>query len=359
MISESLVKVVNGENLSENEMEKTMGEVLDGKASPAQVGSFVTALRTKEETVDEIVGAARALVARVQRLNFSNNLLDIGRDDINVEGETVLATSDTRKTGTCTFNVSTATAFVLAGGGVNVVRHGNRSAFMYFGAADVLMRLGINLDLSVSDIENCIGEIGIGFLFTPITSGPMRHVAPIREEIGIRTIFNLIGPLANPAGASTHVLGVYKPSLTEKMGHVLNRMGAQKAFVVYGEGTRDEVSICGPTHICQLINGEVESSVIEPEAYGFETSDPTSIVGGNAQENARIILAILDGDTGPRRDIVVLNAAAGFVAAGREESLVEGVKRAEAVIDSRKAREKLGALIDFTTGRSSFVRKEL
>ena len=359
MIGESLVRVVNGENLSEHEMEKTMGEVLDGKASPAQVGSFVTALRTKEETVDEIVGAARALETRVQRLNLSNNLLDIGRDDINVESETVLATSDTRKTGTRTFNISTATAFVLASGDVNVVRHGNRSASMYFGAADVLMRLGINLDLSVSDIEKCIGEIGIGFLFTPITSGPMRHVAPIREEIGIRTIFNLIGPLTNPAGASTHVLGVYKPSLTEKMAHVLNRLGAQKAFVVYGEGTRDEVSICGPTHICRLINGEVESSVIEPEAYGFETSDPTAIVGGSAQENAQIIRAILDGDAGPRRNIVVLNAAAGFVATGREESFGEGIKRAEEVIDSGKAREKLGALIDFTAGRSGFVRKEL
>lgn len=359
MIRESLVKVVNGEDLSENEMEKTMGDVFDGKVSQAQVGSFVTALRTKEETVDEIVGAARALVARVQRLNLSNNLLDIGRDDINVESETVLATSDTRKTGTSTFNVSTATAFVLAGGGVNVVRHGNRSASMYFGVADVLMNLGINLDLSVSDIEKCIGEIGIGFLFTPITSGPMRHVALIREEIGIRTIFNLIGPLTNPAGASTHVLGVYKPSLAEKMAHVLNRLGAQKAFVVYGEGTRDEVSICGPTHICRLINDEVEFSVIEPEAYGFETSDPTAIIGGSAQENARIIRAILDGDTGPRRNIVVLNAAAGFVAAGREESLSEGIKRAEEVIDSGKAREKLGALIDFTAGQSGFVRKEL
>jgi len=359
MIRESLEKVINGVDLSAQEMEKTMGDVLDGKVSPSQVGAFVTALRYKEETVDEIVGAARALEARVQPLNLSNNLVDIERDDINVESETVLATSDTRKTGTNTFNVSTATAFVLAGGGVNVVRHGNRSVSMSFGAADVLARLGINLDLTVPDVERCIKEIGIGFLFTPITSGPMRHVAPIREEIGIRTIFNLIGPLTNPAGASTHVLGVYKPSLTEKMARVLDRLGAKKAFVVYGERTRDEVSICGPTHVCRLVNGKTEFSVIDPEAYGFKTSDPAEIAGGNAQENARIIRSILDGDAGPRRNIVVLNAAAGFVAAGKEEGLDEGIQRAEEAIDSGHAREKLNTLIDFTSYQSGFVRKEL
>ena len=357
MIHESLTKVVNGQDLSEIEMETTMADIFNGKVSPAQVGSFVSALRLKEETVDEIAGAARALMARVQPINLSNNLLDLARDDINVESETVLATSDTGKTGTRTFNISTATTFVLAGSGLNVVRHGNRSASIYFGAADVLMRLGIKLDLSVSDIERCIQEIGVGFFFSTITRGPMKHVAPIREEIGIRTIFNLIGPLTNPAGATSHILGVYKPSLTEKMAHVLNRLGAKKAFVAYGEGTSDEVSICGPTHISRLQDGQVESSVIVPEQYGFKTVDQTAIVGGDTQENARIIQTILEGKRGPKRDVVVLNAAAALVAAGPDISMEDGIKQAEEVIDSGVAKEKLTALIDFTSDRSPFVRE--
>ncbi len=359
MIRNSLIRVMNGEDLTENEMEKTMADIFDGKVSPAQVGAFVTALRYKDETVDEIVGAARALEARVQNINLSDSLLDLARDDINIESETVIETSDTGKTGTRTFNISTATAFVLAGSGVNVVRHGNRSASMYFGAADVLTRLGVNLDLTVPDIESCVQETGVGFLFTAINSGPMKHVAPVREELGIRTIFNLIGPLANPAGAASHILGVYNPSLTEKMAHVLKQLGAQKAFVAYGKGTYDEVSICGPTHISRLQNGQVESSTIEPEHFGFKTVDQTAIAGGNAQENAEIILAILKGQHGPKRDVVVLNTAAALVAACHDTSMEEGIEKAEASIDSGMARNKLTALIDFTNSRSSFIRKDL
>jgi anthranilate phosphoribosyltransferase len=359
MIRNSLIKVMNGEDLSEGEMEKTMADIFDGKVSPAQVGAFVTALRNKEETVDEIVGAARALVARVPCFNLSNSLLDLARDDINIESETVIETSDSGKTGTRTFNISTATAFVLAGSGVNVVRHGNRSASMYFGAADVLMRLGINLDLTVPDIESCIQKTGVGFLFTTINSGPMKHVAPVREEIGIRTIFNLIGPLANPAGAASHVLGVYKPSLTEKMAHVLKQLGAHKAFVAYGKGTHDEVSICGPTHISRLQNGHVESLVIEPEHFGFKTVEQAAIAGGNAQENAQIILSILKGQRGPKRDVVVLNTAAALAAARHDTSMEKGIEMAEKAIDSGMAREKLTALIDYTNSRSGFVRKDL
>jgi len=359
MIRESLVKVIRGENLSEDEMEKTMGEVFDGRALYSQVGSFLTALRCKGETVEEITGAAKALRIRALRLNLTNNLLNMGRDDINVEGETILATSDTEMSGTRTFNISTATMLVVSGAGIKVARQGNRAASMYFGAADVLMNLGINLDISTSDVERCIQEVGIGFLFIPLSSGAMRHVARIREEIGIRTIFNLIGPLANLAGASAHVLGVYEPSLTEKMARVLNNLGAKEAFVVYGEGTRDEISICGPTTVSRLQNGKIETMIIEPEEYGFKKADPETIKGGTAAENAQIIRAILDGESGPKRDIVVLNAAAAYVAAGKDKNLQDGIQRAEEVIDSGNAKEKLEALVAFTARRAPFVRKEL
>ena len=359
MIKESITKVIRGDDLSEADMEKTMEEVFDGRASSSQIGVFATALRMKGETVDEITGAARALRSRALKLQLDNHLLNLDRDDINVEGETILETSDTGKVGTSTFNISTATIFVVAGAGIKVARHGNRSASIYFGAADVLANLGVNLDISTSDVERCIQEVGIGFLFTQLSQGPMRNVARIREEIGIRTIFNLIGPLTNPAGASAHVLGVYESSLTEKMAQVLLNLGAVEAFVVYGEGTLDEISICGPTSVSRLKNGEVESFVIEPENYGMKKADRESIRGGNAQKNAKIINNILDGETGPRRDVVLLNAAAAFVAAGLDSRLEDGILRAESAIDSGKARKKLDELVEFTSQCRHFIRKEL
>ncbi len=366
MIKESIQKVIRREDLSEQEMEQTMEEVIDGRAAASQVSSFVTALRMKGETVEEITGAAKALRSRVPKLNIrcpgsapSIPLLNLDRDDINVEGETILETSSGRENGTSTFNVSTATALVAAGGGVKIARHGNRATSMYFGASDVLENLGVNLDLSFSDVERCIKETGIGFLFAPLHHGPMRYVAAIREDMGIRTIFNLIGPLANPAAAAAYMLGVYDPSLTEKMVQVLIRLGAKDAFVVCGEGTFDEISVCGPTRISRLINDQVETHVIEPEEYGFRRADRDEIRGGNARENARIIRDVLNGQTGPRRDTVMLNAAAAFVTAGLDIDLRDGIRRAAEVIDSGRAREKLDALIQFTDQCVPFVRKEL
>ncbi len=365
MIRKAIKKVIRGENLSDAEMERTMAEVIDGRSAPSQVGAFVTALRMKGETVDEITGAARALRARVPKLQISVPdaaprlpLLNLDRDDINVEGETILETSKAGEKGTSTFNVSTATAFVVSGGGVRIARHGNRATSVYFGAADVLEHLGVNLDMSASDVERCIGEIGIGFLFAPLFHGPMHYVAGLREEMGIRTIFNLIGPLANPAGAASYMLGVYNPLLTEKMARVLMKLGAREALVVCGDSTFDEISICGPTQISRLSGGGMETSVIEPEAYGFKRADREAIRGGNAQKNARIIRDILYGETGPRRDTVVLNAAAAFVAAGLDNDLRDGIERAVGVIDSGKAREKLEALILFTRQCTPFVRQE-
>lgn len=359
MIKESITKVVRGRNLSEADMEKTMEEVFDGRASSSQIGVFATALRMKGETVDEITGAARALRSRTKKLEPGDHILNLDRDDINVEGETIFETTDAGKEGTSTFNISTATIFVVAGAGIKVARHGNKIASIYFGAADVLTHLGVNLDISFSDVERCIEKVGIGFLFTQLSQGPMRNVAHLREEMGIRTIFNLIGPLANPAGASAHVLGVYEPSLTKKMAQVLLKLGEKKAFVVCGEETLDEISICGPTSISCLKNGEVESFDIEPKNFGMKRSDRESIKGGNAKTNAQIINDVLDGKTGPRRDVVLLNAAAAFVVAGLDSRLEDGVLRAASMIDSGNARKKLDELIEFTGRCRPFYRKEL
>ncbi len=359
MILDAIRKVVRGGDLSDTEMEQTMLEVIDGKAAASQVGAFVTAIRMKGETVDEITGAARALIARSGELSIDNHVVNFERDEINVEGETALVTSDTGGGVTTTFNVSTAAMFVVAGGGVRVSRSGTRAAASWIGAPDVLENLGILPDLSNSDVERCIREVGIGFFFTPLLHGPMRYVAKLRVEMGIRTIFNLIGPLVNPTGASVHVLGVYREALTDKMARVLQNLGATDAFVVCGEGTFDEISICGPTRISRLVDGKIETRIVEPEEFGMESAPIEAIRGGDAKRNAQIITDILKGEKGPKRDVVVLNAAAAFSAAKLDADIKDGIKRAEQVIDSGDALKKLDALVQFTEKCTPFVRKEL
>jgi len=359
MINEAIITAINGKDLSADDMEKTMDLVLDGRVASSQIGSLVTALRMKGETVAEIAGAARALRKRAVRLDLDNGLLSLGRDDIHVERETVLATTGSETGGTRTFNISTATMFIAAAGGVKMARHGNRAASRYFGAGDVLESLGVNLDISNSDMEKCIQELGIGFIFKPLMSGPMQNVGAFREEIGIRTIFNLIAPLINPAGASAYVLGVYDPDLTEKMARVLAELGAASAFVVHGERTNDEISLCGATTIARLAAGQVEKQVIEPEDYGFKRVGLEAIKGGDAAANAKILRDILGGEQGPKRDIAVLNAAAAFVAAGLDDDFKSGIERAAATVDSGQARSKLDALVAFTEQCRPFVRKEL
>ncbi|NNL43472.1 MAG: anthranilate phosphoribosyltransferase [Desulfobacterales bacterium] len=358
MIKDSIAKVVRGTNLTEPEMEKTMEEIFGGTASSSQIGVFATALRMKGETVDEITGAVRALRSRTMKLKLGNHFLNLDREDINVEGETIIETTDGGKGGTSTFNISTATIFVAAGAGLKVARHGNRAASIYFGAADVLAHLGVNLDISFSDVERCIEKVGIGFLFSQLSQGPMGNVAHVREEMGIRTIFNLTAPLANPVGATRHVLGVYEPSLTKKMAQVLLKLDETEAFVVCGEETLDEISICGPTRISRLRNGEIESFDIEPENFAMKRADRESIKGGNAKENARIINEVLQGKTGPRRNVVLLNAAAAFVVAGLDNRLEDGILRATSVIDSGHAKKKLDELVKFTGQCKSFFRKD-
>jgi anthranilate phosphoribosyltransferase len=359
MIKEAIGKVVRGTDLTELEMEKSMDEIMSGLATPAQIGSFATALRFKGETVDEITGAAKAMRAKATKLNLNNHLISIDRDEINVEDETILDTCGTGGDGTNTFNVSTATAFVAAGGGVKVAKHGNRAVSSLCGSADVLEKLGVELDINHPDVEACIKEIGIGFLYAPLFHGAMKYAAGPRQEIGIRTIFNLLGPLTNPAGASAQVLGVYEPALTEKIATVLGRLGSKEAFVVCGEGSFDEISICGPTRVSRLKACRVDTFEIVPEDYGFKRTVPDAIRGGNAKRNAQIIRDILDGEKGPRREMVILNAAAAFVAAGLTDDFSEGTERAVDSIDSGRAREKLDRLIDFTQRCKPFVRGQL
>ncbi|MEJ2588737.1 MAG: anthranilate phosphoribosyltransferase [Deltaproteobacteria bacterium] len=359
MIKQSIAKMVRGEHLTEKEMGGVMEDIMTGRTTPAQIGAFVTALRIKGETVDEITGAAKVMRAKASTIRPNNHVVNIDRDEIDEEDETILDTCGTGGDGTNTFNVSTATAFVAAGTGVKVAKHGNRAVSSQCGSADVLKHLGVKLDINHASVEACIRETGIGFLYAPLFHGAMSHVAGARQEIGLRSIFNLLGPLTNPAGATAQVLGVYSQNLTEKMAHVLGRLGTKEAFVVCGEGTFDEISICGPTRVSHLNGGGVKTFEIEPEAYGFKRAVPDSIKGGDARENAQIIKNILDGEKGPKRDMVLLNAAAAFVAARLDPDFSQGIKRAVASIDSGRAREKLDALVHFTQACGALSFRDL
>jgi anthranilate phosphoribosyltransferase len=355
MIKEAIGKVVTRVNLTEDEMHGAMDDIISGAATSAQVAALITALRMKGETVDEITGATRAVREKTIKMNLNNHLLTVDRDEIHVEDETILDTCGTGGDGTYTFNVSTATALVAAGGGIRVAKHGNRAVSSLCGSSDVLENLGVNLDMTPSDVERCIREVGIGFFYAPLFNSAMKHAVRPRQEIGIRTIFNLLGPLTNPAGASAQVLGVYEPELTEKMALVLSRLQTREAFVVCGEGTFDEISVCGPTRISHMKGGDVATFEMTPEAFGVERAPLAAIRGGNARENAQIIRDIVDGKKGPKRDMVLLNSAAAFMAAGLADGFSEGIERAVDAIDSGQAREKLDLLVDFTQQCRTFA----
>jgi anthranilate phosphoribosyltransferase len=337
MIKEAIATVVRGDDLTEGEMMEAMEEIMEGRATPSQIGSFITALRMKGEIVDEITGAAKVMRAKAEKIALKDH----------PEDETILDTCGTGGDSANTFNVSTATAFVAAGGGVKVAKHGNRAVSSQCGSADVLETLGLKLDIPPSDVARCIREVGIGFLFAPLFHGAMKYAAGPRREIGLRTIFNVLGPLTNPAGATAQLLGVYDLGLTEKMANVLGKLGTKEAFVVCGEGRFDEISICGTSKVSHLRDGDVTTFEMTPEEYGFKRATPDAINGGDASENARIILDILDGEHGPKRDIVLLNAGAAFVAAGLDNDLKAGIERANDAIDSGRAKEKLDSLINF------------
>ncbi len=334
MIKEAIAKVVASQDLTESEMIEVMNEVMTGGASPAQISAFITALRMKGETVAEITGAARVMREKATK--------------IEVKAERVVDTCGTGGDESMTFNISTAAAFVAAGAGVVVAKHGNRSVSSKSGSADVLKALGVNIEVEVERIEECIREIGIGFLFAPLLHGAMKYAAPVRRDIGIRSIFNILGPLTNPAGARFQLLGVYDPLLTDIMAQVLNNLGSKRAFVVRGEDGLDEITLTSVTKITELKDGSIQSYTIRPEDFGFKLCGPGDLKGGDGAENAAIILDIFKGEGGPKRDIVILNAAAAIVAGGVAENLDEGVVIARGVIDQGLALEKVEALQEMT-----------
>jgi anthranilate phosphoribosyltransferase len=357
MIKEAIGKVVSKEDLTEAEMEEVMREIITRRASTGQISSFITALRMKGETSEEITAAARVIRERAPVANIGDNLICLDREEITVETETIRSTTEQTAGGTAIFNVSTATALIAAGGGLKVAKYGRRSVSPLCGCADVIETLGINLDMTPSQLERCIEEVGICFFYEPMVQKGLEHIVAIRKKIGIRTIFNLLDPLMNPAGASTQVLGVYAPGLTEKMAEVLKNLGIRRAFVVHGKDTFDEISITGKTKVTELKDGVVKSYHIKPEDFGMKRGKLGEIRGGTKERNAEIVREILNGSRGAKRDVTVLNAAAAFVIAGWSKDFRRGIELANQSIDSGKALNTLERLVEFTNAEGRYFRK--
>ena len=335
MLKRFIAEVVEGKDLDEEEASRAMGHIMEGEALPTQIASFLTALRMKGETSKEIAGFARAMRAKAVRIRAR-------------AGECVVDTCGTGGDGCGTFNISTAVAIVAAGGGLTVAKHGNRSVSSNSGSADVLEALGVNITLPPEKSEACLQENGLAFCFAPSFHPAMKHALAPRKEIGIRTAFNLLGPVMNPAGATVHLLGIYREDLTRLVAEVLKSLGSKAAFVVHGADRCDELSITGKTTVCQLKDGSITSYQVEPEDAGLKRSSLESIRGGSPEKNAGIVRQILKGEPGPPRDVVLLNGAAVFVASGKASNLKEGIEMAEESIDSGMAMKKLEALIEFS-----------
>ncbi len=348
MIKKAIAKVVEREDLTEGEMIEVMDQIMSGGATPAQIGAFITALRMKGETVEEITGAARVMRERATPIRVGRGVIDIDRDDINIDQETILDVVGTGGDGTNSFNVSTTVAFVVSACGVKVAKHGNRSVSSLCGSADVLEKLGVNLEITPEKVEQCISGIGIGFLFAPALHGAMKHAIGPRKEIGIRTIFNILGPLTNPAGAECQVMGVYAEPLVEKLAHVLHKLGCRHGFVVHGLDGMDEVTLTAATSVAEVTPAGVNITLFTPEELGFDFCRMEELRGGNAVENAEIVKAVLSGESGPCRDIVLINAAFALAAAGKAPSLADGVRLAEEAIDSGRALNQLEKLVGMT-----------
>lgn len=344
-ITEAIKKVVDRANLSVEEAEAVLEQIMTGQATDAQTGSLLTALRMKGETVEELTGFARVMRAKAEAVNPQSRVsAGLG----GTEREALIDTCGTGGDVSGSFNVSTATAFVVAGAGVRVAKHGNRSVSSKCGSADVVEALGIKIDLPPDRIALCIDQVGIGFLHAPLLHQAMKYVAPARKQMGIRTIFNLLGPLTNPARANTQVIGVYAPHLTELLAEVLARLGSARALVVHGLDGLDEISISGESKVTELKDGRVSTYTIRPEDFGLARASLKDIQGGDAAHNAAIICDVLAGRPGPRRDIVLLNASAALLASSKVGDMEEGVRLAAHAIDSRAAYEKLQQLISFT-----------
>ncbi len=335
MIENALKKVVDGNSLSKDEMALVMDSIMDGNAKESQVAALLTALKLKGESVDEIAGAAMTMKKRAIPVSVSSDL-----DLIDIVG--------TGGDMSSTFNISTAAAFVLSGAGLNVAKHGNRAVSSRSGSADVLESLGINIDLPATSVVRCIEETGIGFLFARTLHPAMKNVAQVRNDLGFRTIFNILGPLTNPSGAKYIVAGVFDKKLLNVYCNVLKTMGCIRAFVVHGLDGLDEISLCSETLVSELKNGQIIKYAINPEEFGFKFVERKEIEGGDADKNAEIILNILKGEKSPNRDIVCINSAAGLIVSGSASNFNDAAQLAEASIDSGKALQKLNSLIEIS-----------
>jgi anthranilate phosphoribosyltransferase len=342
IITEAVRQLVDRKDLSRIEAAAAMEAIMSGAATNAQIAAFLTALRMKGETVEELIGFAQVMRQKAVRIRVHD---DEVAGMTGTDREMLIDTCGTGGDATGTFNVSTATAFVVAGAGLKVAKHGNRSVSSLCGSADVVETLGINLDLTPQKVARCVDEVGIGFLYAPLLHTAMRHVMPVRREMAIRTVFNMLGPLTNPASANAQIIGVYSAALTEPLARVLAELGTVRAFVVHGADNLDEISNTGESRVSEVREGMVRSYTVRPEDFGLARTTIGELMGGDREENARIIRAILDGDAGPKRDIVLMNSAAALVAGAKARDLKEGVGLAAHSIDSGASLRKLEALI--------------
>ena len=333
MIKEAIMKLTNKENLSFETSEEVMNEIMDGHASQVQIAAYLVALSMKGETIDEITGSAKSMRSHAAKLINDMDLLEIvgtGGDKSN------------------SFNISTASAIVLAAAGIPIAKHGNRAASSKCGSADVLEALGVNITVTPEQSKEILDKINICFLFAQKYHMAMKHVAPVRRELSIRTIFNILGPLSNPAGANMQLMGVYDESLVEKLAEVLIRLGVKKCMVVYGTDGLDEISLSAPTKVCEIRDGKTKNYTINPEDYGFTLCEKDDLVGGEPSDNAEILRSIFEGEKGPRRDAVVINSAAALYIAKDNLTYADAIKEIEALLDSGKVLKKLEEFVSLS-----------
>ena len=345
MIKEMISKIVENIDLSFEESKAVMEEIMEGEATEAQIASFITALRMKGETVDEITGCVSVMREKATHINVGNSI--------------VVDTCGTGGDAKSTFNISTAAAFVVAGTGLKVAKHGNKASSSHCGSADVLKLLGVNVDAKTKVVEECIQKANIGFLMAPLLHSSMKHAVGPRCEIGIKTIFNILGPLTNPARATRQVIGVYNAKLTDIVAKVLKKLNTEHAFVVYGYDGMDEITTTDKTKVCELKDGEIKSYFITHDSFGIKKAEMKDFIVNSPEESAKAISALLDGAVGPTRDIVLLNASAAIVAGGGAGNLRDGVQIAAESIDSGKAKDSLKKLIELTQSNKDTDKNRL
>ena len=337
MIRQAIIKLANKQDLTYDEAAQVMNEMMSGETTQVQMAAFLTALAMKGETIEEITGCAAAMRAKGVRLLH------------NVEALEIVGTGGDQSN---SFNISTTSALVIAAGGVPVAKHGNRAASSKSGAADCLEALGVNIMITPGQSTKLLENIGICFLFAQNYHASMKYVAPVRKELAIRTVFNLLGPLSNPAGATMELMGVYDESLVEPLSRVMTNLGVKRGMVVYGQDKLDEISMSAPTTVCEINNGQYRSYVIQPEDFGLQRCSKEDLVGGTATENAEITKGILSGQIqGPKRDAVCMNAGAALYIGGKADSIGEGIKLAQQLIDSGAAMKKLEEFVEFSNKR--------